>query len=91
VASNDLAALLVYEAARQAGVCIPGDVALVGFDNLDFTMQLNLTTMQQQAHQIGVEAARLLLRRIRGECEGPLEIRVPARLVVRGSSMRPCG
>jgi DNA-binding LacI/PurR family transcriptional regulator len=87
---NDLYALLVLQAAEQAGLNVPEELAVVGFVDLDFASTLNppLTTVAQQPYQLGMEAARLLLAWIDGE-RGPVrQIRLPTRLVVRESSTR---
>ncbi len=57
VAMNDLYALLVFEAARREGIAIPDDLAVVGFDDLDFTASLNppLTTVMQEPFRLGAE------------------------------------
>jgi GntR family transcriptional regulator, arabinose operon transcriptional repressor len=88
VAMNDLHALLILEAARYAGLRVPEDIAIVGFDDLDFTASLNppLTTVAQAPFEIGVTAANRLLTRINGE-KGPAQlISQPYRMVIRGSS-----
>jgi DNA-binding LacI/PurR family transcriptional regulator len=91
VAMNDLLALLVMEAAKRADLQIPHDLALVGFDDMDFaaTCQPPLTTVAQQSFRLGVEAAALLLARIRGEDGAVRQVRLPAALVVRNSSLNP--
>ena len=91
VAMNDLHALLILEAARYAGLRIPQDVAIVGYDDLDFTASLHppLTTVAQPPFEIGVTAAKKLISRIKGE-KKPVElISLPYRLIVRGSSLSP--
>ena len=91
VAMNDLHALLVMEAVRQLRMTIPDDLALVGFDDMDFAATFNppLTTVTQQSFQLGIEAANLLLARIRGDLGPARQIRLPTHLIVRGSSMNP--
>ncbi|MCP4165792.1 MAG: GntR family transcriptional regulator [Chloroflexi bacterium] len=91
VAMNDLHALLVLEVAQRVGIRIPDDLALAGFDNLELvaTCKPSLTTVAQQPFQLGIEAARLLLARIRGESSTIREIRLPARLIIRDSSINP--
>jgi len=88
VAMNDLLALLVLEAANTFGLRVPDELAVVGFDDMDFaaSCQPPLTTVAQQSYQLGVEAASLLLQRIDGEDGPPRQIRLPTQLVVRGSS-----
>ncbi|MBN1966757.1 MAG: substrate-binding domain-containing protein, partial [Anaerolineae bacterium] len=62
---------------------------LVGFDDLDVVAHLDvpLTTVAQDAFQIGQLAAELLVRRLRGEATGTQRHVVPTSLVVR----RSCG
>jgi GntR family transcriptional regulator, arabinose operon transcriptional repressor len=89
VAMNDLHALLILEAAHFAGLRVPEDIAIVGFDDLDFTASLNppLTTVAQPPFEIGVTAAKRLLARIKGE-KGPAEIiSLPYRMMIRSSSI----
>jgi GntR family transcriptional regulator of arabinose operon len=89
VAMNDLIAMLVMEAAEQAGLSIPGDLGLVGFDNLDSAVTNNLTTVAQRPYEIGSEAACLLLERIHGNKDPNKQIQLPTQLIVRGSSLNP--
>jgi len=88
IAMNDLHALLVMEAARYAGLRVPEDIGVVGFDDLDFTSSIHppLTTVAQPPYEIGVTAAKRLLARIKGEKGPARSISLPYRLVVRGSS-----
>lgn len=88
-AANDQIALAVYQAARRMGLRIPHDLALVGFDNLDLTMHLDvpLTTVEQSAFEIGRRAVETLLWRIQHP-DGPWQqVIIPTQLIVR----RSCG
>jgi LacI family transcriptional regulator len=91
VAATDGVALLVMQAAERAKLHIPGDLALVGYDNLDFASIRNLTTVDQDPYRLGMEAADQLLRRIRGDRDSDHSTRVilPAKIVIRGSSINP--
>jgi GntR family transcriptional regulator, arabinose operon transcriptional repressor len=89
VAMNDLVALLVLEAADQIGLRIPDDIGVVGFDDLDCAITKDLTTMAQRPFEIGSEAARLLLQRIRGDSEAIRQVLLPTQLIIRGSSINP--
>lgn len=88
-AANDQIALALYQAARKVGVRIPHDLALVGFDNLDFTMHLDvpLTTVEQPAFDIGWRAVETLFARIKDPSRPRQQVIVPTQLVVR----RSCG
>lgn len=88
-AVNDQIALAVYKATRQLGIRVPEDLALVGFDNLDFTMHLDipLTTVEQPAFELGQQAVRTLIQRIENPTAEPQRLILPTRLIVR----RSCG
>jgi len=89
LAANDQIALAVYQAARSVGRRIPYDLALVGFDNLDFTMHLDvpLTTVAQQATNIGRHAIEVLMQRIHHQVDGWQQVILPTQLIIR----RSCG
>jgi phosphoserine phosphatase RsbU/P len=72
VAANDWMALGALEALRARGLRVPEDVAVVGFDDLDDAKFAAppLTTVQQAPRQLGIEAVRLVLARLRGETCG---------------------
>jgi DNA-binding LacI/PurR family transcriptional regulator len=88
-AANDQLALAVYQAARQMGIQIPQDMALVGFDNLDFTMHLDvpLTTVAQPAFELGRHAVLAAVRRMNHEIDGWQQEILPTQLIIR----RSCG
>lgn len=88
-AANDQLALAVQRVARRLKISIPGELALVGFDNLEISAQLDipLTTIAQPAFEIGRTAGELVLCKIRQET-ACIEKRVlPVQLLVR----RSCG
>ena len=87
VSMSDGFATLVIKAANKMNLRIPQDLALVGFDNMDFTASLGLTTVNQPSFQIGAEAARLLIRRIQGDKQEKQRIQLPVDLIVRESSI----
>lgn len=84
----DFWAPAVYAELRRMGLCVPQDVALVGFDDvvppgLD---HLELSSVAQDFEGIGKTAGALVLRRL-AQPDAPTESRIyPARLVVRASS-----
>ncbi|BCJ40946.1 transcriptional regulator [Actinoplanes ianthinogenes] len=88
VAGSDQQATGVYEALRRGGRSIPAQVSVVGFDDLAFArwMAPPLTTVRQPLHEMGVAAARTLLRLINGERLESTRIELATELVVREST-----
>jgi LacI family transcriptional regulator len=85
-AGDDDSALGVMAALKQAGIHVPRDVAVVGFDDIPFARIINppLTTIRAPIEQVGREAVSLLIKRIRQEhCESM--VLLPAELVIRQS------
>jgi LacI family transcriptional regulator, galactose operon repressor len=68
-AANDLMAIGTMIALREEGLDIPGDIAVVGFDDIPAASLVNppLTTIAQFPEQLGKRAAQMLLERLRGE------------------------
>ena len=91
-AHNDLSAAGAMQAIHAAGMRIPQDVAVVGFDDVSFAANTDpgLTSVRQPLTEMGATAARMLLGRVEGSVESGLtdDRRViPTRLVVRGSTV----
>jgi DNA-binding LacI/PurR family transcriptional regulator len=89
--ANDQMALGVVRAMHEAGRSIPGDVSIVGFDDIPeapfFTPPL--TTIRQDFNEVGTRGVRLLLQTIRdGEAPDP-GVPVAPTLVVRASTAPP--
>lgn len=91
VAANDLLALGVYDALHLRGVSCPGHVSVVGHNDMPFVDMVTppLTTIRIRHREMGAQAARLLLRLIRHEPEGGVDIVLKPDLIVRGSSGPP--
>jgi len=88
-AANDLMAIGALGALRERGLAIPGDVAVIGFDDI-FVARLvtpALTTVSQFQQDIGVRAAETLLERLRG-AKSPrgTNVEMPFRLIERDST-----
>ena len=66
-AVSDVLAVGVIHAALEAGLRVPEDLAVVGFDGIPFTSSINppLTTIAQPMNQMGARSVQLLLARIR--------------------------
>jgi LacI family transcriptional regulator len=88
-AVNNIAVVGVVEAAREQGLEIPGDLALVCFDDIEHVSRLYpfLTVMAQPAETFGTIATQLLLDRLSGRIGDRRRIVVlPADMLVRKSS-----
>lgn len=91
-AGNDYLAIGAMKALKEAGLRIPGDMALVGFDDLSISAILDpsLTTVRQPKNEIGRKAAEILTEKIQSMRNGkPREMAhvvLPTELVVRESS-----
>ncbi len=88
-ARNDFTAMGALSAARDRGLTIPGDMAIVGFDNVPLAAFTTppLTTVEQPTAEQGRHAAQMLLERIEGELEGEhREVSFDCRLIVRAST-----
>lgn len=85
-AANDIMALGAIYAIQAAGLQIPNDIALVGYDDRDFSAWIRpaLTTIRMPSYEMGQAAARLLLKQFSGE-ELEDATQIPGKLVVRES------
>lgn len=90
-AFNDGMAIGVYHAAAQAGVRIPEDLSVVGFDNylIDQWMTPPLTTIHQPLTEMGAAAARMVLDLVQGIKPEHTRLELATRLVVRDSTAPP--
>ena len=84
---DDVIAAGLYLAARGRGLRIPHDLAVVGFDDMDFARVLEppLTTVALDAEQLGASGFELLERLMAGR-RTRRRVVLPAELVVRGST-----
>jgi LacI family transcriptional regulator len=87
-ALNDLMALGALRAAAEAGCSVPGDLAVVGYDDLEIARFANppLTTIAQPKKEIGVRAIELLVDRISQKGRPPSRLVLPPELIVRRST-----
>ena len=92
-AANDMSAMGIYQAAKEFGLQIPGDLSVIGFDNLPEANHINppLTTIDQSIVQMGTMATEMLVNLVNGESlstnsgeDGNL-YKVPTQLVIRDS------
>jgi LacI family transcriptional regulator len=91
VAGNDLVAVGCYDALAQLGLRCPGDVSIVGHNDMPYMDLIRppLTTIRIRHHGMGFEAARLMLQTVETPDQAVLDIRLKPELVVRGSTAAP--
>jgi DNA-binding LacI/PurR family transcriptional regulator len=90
-AFNDISAIGAMSAFRDAGLRVPQDVSVIGFDDIQAAAFLNppLTTMRQPLQHMGDLAAKILIRRITENDTEPEEILSLPELVFRESTCPP--
>ena len=88
-ASNDTQALGVLEAARELGLDVPGDLSVVGYDDIEMADFLGLTTVRQLLFESGRRSVEALLRRIEEPEKGPTCDTLPVELIVRRTTAPP--
>lgn len=91
-ATNNLIAIGVMHALREAQVQVPHTMSVVVFDDLPATIMVDpfFTAAVQPAYEMGKQATKLLLDRLTGDgLEGYQEIVLPVEIAVRKSSGKP--
>lgn len=89
--ANDLLALGCYDGIRACGLKCPDDISVTGFNDMPFVDRFDppLTTLHIPLDDLGVQAAQLLLERIRQPDAPVKQLRLEPRIVVRGSTAPP--
>jgi len=92
-AQNDRMAMGVMSAAREAGIKVPTQLAVIGVDDMPLSSYFDppLTTMRQDIPRIGQEATRMLLDMIQKKTTELRDLKLPAELVVRRSTSEKGG
>jgi DNA-binding LacI/PurR family transcriptional regulator len=91
ICGSDVLALGAIRAIRRAGLSVPGDVSVVGYDDSAFMNCTDppLTTVRQPIESMGKAAVALLVSQIENMAVYPEELLFEPELVVRGSTGRP--
>ena len=85
-AGSDTQALGVLTAARDLSLDVPGDVSVVGYDDIEAADYVGLTTVRQQLFESGRAGAELLLNEIEGPSGGPVAVVLEPSLTIRATS-----
>lgn len=87
ITANNSMTIGAMQALREAGLSVPGDVALTGFDDFPWAdfFAPRLTVVAQPCADIGAKAAQLLLRRLADPEASPETHRLPSQLIHRNS------
>jgi len=86
-ASSDTMAFGAMEAIQEAGLRVPEDISIIGYDNVEWSDYVTprLTTVKQDVDKIGADAARILMNSINGKNASYIKKVVPVSLIKRDS------
>ncbi|WP_433788694.1 LacI family DNA-binding transcriptional regulator [Actinoplanes sp. CA-252034] len=90
-AGADVVALGAMEAIAEAGLSVPGDISLAGYDNSALAAfgPISLTSVDQDGRQMGANAARLLIERIGRRDRRTAQVKLSPTLVTRRTTAKP--
>ena len=88
-AANDDMAAGVMRVAYKFGISVPGQLSVVGFDDIPLASQMwpALSTVRQPIEAMAARAVKLLVARLRGEQELPIEVLIKSELVLRETTI----
>jgi LacI family transcriptional regulator len=88
-AASDMMAMGAMRAIQAAGLTVPDDIAVVGFDDIQVAAMAHppLTTIRQEKGDLGTLAAETLLRRIESGEDTDTHLTLPVTLVARQSTL----
>ena len=84
--ANDTQALGALHALSRLGMKVPDDIAIMGYDNIKLSKYLDLTTIDQQMHTIGIQATARLAAIIKDPDDNLFQTSINPILVERGST-----
>jgi len=84
---NDLVAVGAIQACRDAGLSVPSDISVSGYNDIPLVDIIDppLTTVRMNLHDIGKEAGELMLEQFGAESDAPKTLRIASQLVLRAS------
>ena len=88
-AASDTQAMGVMEAAKEAGLRVPHDVSVIGFDDIEIASYLGLTTVRHPLYESGLLAAELVIQHIRDPHCAPQRVEQELEVIVRSTTGPP--
>lgn len=88
-AASDTQAMGVLQAAQELGLSVPGDLSVIGYDDIEVAQFLQLTTVRQHLLESGRRGARLLLSMLDNVDAAPALERMPNEVIARGTTAPP--
>ncbi len=88
VCATDRISYYIFRECSRAGLTVPGDLALAAYDNIDYSMLLDITSVDMSYDQAGREGMGMIVNIVDNDIKEPQKMQIPARLVVRGSSSK---
>ncbi len=89
MATSDLQAIGVLEACKEAGVAVPEEMSVMGYDDMDFADFFGLTTVQQSFQTIAKIALDMLMERMNHPGAKPEKVALMPTVVVRKTTQEP--
>ena len=84
--ASDVQAMGAWRAVQEAGLRIPEDIAIIGYDNVKETEFIGLSSVDQKMYSVGKQVMELLIARMKGVESEPIKIEITPELVVRKST-----
>jgi LacI family transcriptional regulator len=87
-AADDIMALGAKKAIEDAGLRVPGDISVIGYDDISIAHIADLTTVSQPAYELGRNSAILLIDLIEGRVKPPRHVTLRPSIVIRRTCRR---
>ena len=89
VATSDVQAIGVMEAAAELGVKVPEQLSVIGYDDLEVAAMMGITTVRQQLELSGQRGAAHLVEAINGDGTHGTQERIDVEVIVRNTTRPP--
>jgi DNA-binding LacI/PurR family transcriptional regulator len=90
-AFSDELALGILEAVQELNLSIPGDLSIIGYDDIELAHFAGLTTIRQHLYESGVQGVEILLDAIDHPDTALTQLQLPTELVIRRTTAPPAG